>query len=113
MDENGCCLDSDRDGVIDCRDKCPKTPAGVKVDERGCWVISTVVLFDFDKADLKPEAAAELDQAYDILKDDDLKIEIQGHTCNMGPDAYNQKLQNAVPRPLKTIWLIKESMKAG
>jgi len=93
--------DSDGDGVTDDMDKCPKTPAGVTVDERGCWVISTVVLFDFDKADLKPMAMEELDKAYEILKDDELKIEIQGHACNMGPDDYNQDLSESRAQTVK------------
>src|SRR5256886_2238398 len=28
--------DSDQDGVVDSKDKCPDTPVGAKVDERGC-----------------------------------------------------------------------------
>ncbi len=36
VDENGCPLDGDGDGVPDYLDKCPDTPAGVKVDENGC-----------------------------------------------------------------------------
>src|SRR3989449_11068416 len=28
--------DSDQDGVVDSQDKCPDTPVGAKVDERGC-----------------------------------------------------------------------------
>ena len=28
--------DTDKDGVTDCRDKCPETPKGVAVDTRGC-----------------------------------------------------------------------------
>jgi len=36
VDRNGCPLDSDHDGVPDYLDKCPDTPAGVKVDEKGC-----------------------------------------------------------------------------
>ena len=31
-----CPLDSDRDGVLDKRDKCPGTPSGVAVDKHGC-----------------------------------------------------------------------------
>lgn len=34
--------DSDNDGVPDNKDACPNTPAGVKVDERGCEVKETV-----------------------------------------------------------------------
>jgi OmpA-OmpF porin, OOP family len=36
VDSNGCPLDSDHDGVPDYLDKCPDTPAGVKVDSNGC-----------------------------------------------------------------------------
>jgi OOP family OmpA-OmpF porin len=36
VDENGCPLDSDGDGVPDYLDKCPGTPAGVKVEKDGC-----------------------------------------------------------------------------
>jgi len=36
VDENGCCLDSDGDGVPDHKDKCPDTPKGTKVDANGC-----------------------------------------------------------------------------
>jgi outer membrane protein OmpA-like peptidoglycan-associated protein/opacity protein-like surface antigen len=36
VDKNGCPLDSDKDGVFDGLDKCPDTPAGVQVDAFGC-----------------------------------------------------------------------------
>ncbi|HYP67207.1 MAG TPA: OmpA family protein [Thiobacillaceae bacterium] len=36
VDANGCELDSDGDGVVDGLDKCPNTPAGRKVDANGC-----------------------------------------------------------------------------
>jgi OOP family OmpA-OmpF porin len=36
VDVKGCPLDSDRDGVYDYLDKCPGTPEGVKVDTDGC-----------------------------------------------------------------------------
>ncbi len=36
VDAVGCPLDSDKDGVPDYLDKCPGTPAGVTVDSRGC-----------------------------------------------------------------------------
>ena len=32
--------DSDGDGVVDSLDACPKTPPGVKVDERGCQIMA-------------------------------------------------------------------------
>jgi len=36
VDANGCPLDSDGDGVADYLDKCPNTPKGVSVDNNGC-----------------------------------------------------------------------------
>lgn len=36
VDADGCPIDSDKDGVADYLDKCPDTPAGVKVDAAGC-----------------------------------------------------------------------------
>lgn len=36
VDKDGCPLDSDGDGVIDSLDKCPGTPKGTKVDANGC-----------------------------------------------------------------------------
>ncbi len=36
VDATGCPLDSDGDGVPDYKDKCPNTPPGVKVDSAGC-----------------------------------------------------------------------------
>ncbi|MCX7743060.1 MAG: OmpA family protein [Flavobacteriales bacterium] len=51
------------------------------------------VFFDFDKSDLKPESTVELNRAIELLnKYPNLKIEIAGHTDNIGNDSYNQKL---------------------
>jgi OOP family OmpA-OmpF porin len=36
VDVDGCELDSDGDGVVDSKDQCPGTPAGAKVDTKGC-----------------------------------------------------------------------------
>ena len=44
VDMNGCPVDSDGDGVPDYKDKCANTPAGVKVDMSGCPVKDEVVL---------------------------------------------------------------------
>jgi len=40
VDKNGCALDSDKDGVADYKDKCADTPTGVKVTANGCPVDS-------------------------------------------------------------------------
>ncbi len=36
VDKKGCELDSDNDGVVDSKDMCPNTPQGVKVNSKGC-----------------------------------------------------------------------------
>lgn len=38
IDAFGCELDSDGDGVVDSKDSCPATQKGVKVDENGCAI---------------------------------------------------------------------------
>ena len=40
VDSDGCPIDSDKDGVPDYLDKCPGTPVGVKVDSDGCPIDS-------------------------------------------------------------------------
>ncbi|MDY0327326.1 MAG: OmpA family protein [Arcobacteraceae bacterium] len=42
VDKNGCCLDSDGDGVLDYKDKCPNTPKGIEVDADGCDIFRTL-----------------------------------------------------------------------
>jgi OOP family OmpA-OmpF porin len=44
------------------------------------------VLFDFDSAEIKSEANPMLDEAVSILKKNQaIKVEIDGHTDNVGP----------------------------
>ena len=93
VDETGCPLDSDGDGVADYLDKCPNTPKGATVNDVGCWAFEGVVLFDFDKSDIRPEAYTLLDKVVSMLKQDpDMEVEIQGHTDSIGTAAYNQGL---------------------
>ena len=86
-------MDSDGDGVTDDKDQCPNTPKGATVDARGCWTYAAVVLFDFDSAEVKTEAHPMLDEAVIILKKNPaIKVEVDGHTDNVGPAVYNMKL---------------------
>ena len=49
--------------------------------------------FDFDKAVLKPEGKAKLDDLVGKIKAINLEVIIAvGHTDSVGADAYNQKL---------------------
>lgn len=63
----------------------------VAIDEEEIQI--ETIHFDFDKYNVKKEAAYELDKIYDILKKYPImKLEIIGHTDNIGSAAYNQKL---------------------
>ena len=56
-------------------------------------IVLNGVQFDFDKAVIKDEYYPVLDAAASALqKHGDKKVMITGHTCSMGPEAYNQKL---------------------
>jgi OOP family OmpA-OmpF porin len=84
--------DSDGDGVYDDEDKCPGTPVGAKVNAMGCWTLDSV-LFDFDKAEIKPEGFPLLDEIVVILKKNPaMSVELAGHTDNVGTEAYNMDL---------------------
>jgi len=51
------------------------------------------VHFDFDRYSLRPEATRALDEAIKVLQENaDLRIEIEGHTCNIGTAEYNLAL---------------------
>jgi len=51
------------------------------------------VLFDFNKAELKPEALRQLDVVVQALREQPtLQTHITGHTDSIGSDAYNLKL---------------------
>ena len=60
---------------------------------RGLIVNVSDVLFDFNKANLKPGAREKLARVSGILlTTPGLKIDVEGHTDNVGSDGYNQHL---------------------
>ena len=85
-------LDADSDGVLDPLDKCPQTPQTADVDEKGCWA-TLDILFDFDSTEIRPRYHSALEVIIAVIKKNPgIKIEIQGHTDNTGPESYNQML---------------------
>ena len=85
--------DIDGDGVVDSKDACPGTPREVKVDERGCWSYPSKLLFDFDKAEIKPEYLSRLDEAKKVFDAHPyMTVVIVGHTDDVGADDYNMEL---------------------
>lgn len=109
VNEDGCELDTDGDGIVDGDDKCPtvyaKTPDGCPIAEAPqaepaplapaapAKLVLEDVNFDYDKATLRPEAHATLDQAAESLKAwGDGKVEVAGHTDSRGSERYNMSL---------------------
>ncbi len=85
--------DIDGDGVVDSKDACPGTPREVKVDERGCWSYPSKLLFDFDKAEIRPEYLSRLDEAKKVFDAHPyMTVMIVGHTDDVGADDYNMEL---------------------
>jgi OOP family OmpA-OmpF porin len=101
VDGKGCPLDSDGDGVPDTTDQCPQVagPAPTGCPEEAAEPVQEAllienILFDFDKADIKPTSQAVLDaRAVPLLKQNpDAKVTIVGHTDSTGDERYNEKL---------------------
>jgi outer membrane protein OmpA-like peptidoglycan-associated protein len=65
------------------------------------------VLFDFDKADIREDAAAALNEVADIIREHPGQpVRIDGHTDAKGSDAYNQRLSEDRARSVKE-WLAR------
>lgn len=69
-----------------------------KKDNKGKLIIPEItILYDYDKANIRPDAAIILDEFYGFLKDyfaeyPDQVLEMGSHTDSRGNDKYNQKL---------------------
>ncbi len=65
----------------------------VQKAEEGATAVLNNVFFDFNKWELKPESKAELDKLVKFMNDNEtLKIEVSGHTDNVGAKPFNQLL---------------------
>ena len=98
VDNKGCPRDDDRDGVVNYLDECPGTPAGVAVDTRGCPQAGETLLvlnninFAFDSSALDAPSRATLDEAAQLLRQQNVRVRVVGHTDSMGSTSYNQSL---------------------
>lgn len=69
------------------------------------------VLFDFNKADLRPAAQKTLHEAAGIIQDRAKgAVRIEGHTDSKGNDVYNQKLSEARAASVKAWFIDKEGL---
>lgn len=107
VDEDGCPPDSDGDGVADYKDKCPDTPKGAPVNSVGCWTIKGVN-FDYNKWDIKPEYYGQMDENVKVLENNPtFKIEIQGHTDSIASEEFNQLLSEKRAESAKEYFISK------
>lgn len=139
VDPLGCPLDSDGDGVPDYRDECPNTPAGAAVLPSGCALVGDRrmarrgeqadgagfvtgdragqlildgVTFEFDSARLTPEAQRLLDRVAETLQAyPDVRVDIEGHTDNLGTATYNLGLSERRAQSVRS-YLVSRGVEA-
>jgi outer membrane protein OmpA-like peptidoglycan-associated protein len=93
--------DLDQDKVPDEIDACPNTPPNTEVDSRGCVVIRQAIVlegitFQYNSAVIQPQSEQTLTGALQILRDNpNVRVEIGGHTDDMGKPDYNMRLSSA------------------
>ncbi|HEX3594378.1 MAG TPA: OmpA family protein [Polyangiaceae bacterium] len=106
QDDDGCPdLDNDKDQVPDIKDMCPNEAGSTTQEPLGCPTSSLVVVtdcevkitqqihFEFNKAKIRPESFPVLNAVVDALsKNPEIRIEVQGHTDNVGGATYNKRL---------------------
>lgn len=78
-----------------------------EVDE----VIELRINFDFDSAKIRGDMMPVLDEAAAMLKDADRPAVLEGHTCNIGPEAYNQSLSERRAASVKQ-YLVEQGVPA-
>ena len=71
------------------------------------------ILFDFDKAEIRPSAQPALKEVADLIREKAHgAVAIQGYTDALGADAYNQKLSERRAASVKTWLSTKEGLPA-
>jgi OOP family OmpA-OmpF porin len=86
-------------------------PAPAPVSEKVTFAADT--FFDFDKAVLKPDGKAKLDDLASKLQGMNLEVVIAvGHTDSVGSDAYNQKLSVRRAEAVKA-YLVSKGVEAN
>ena len=123
---DGCPLrDTDGDGILDPDDKCindPETRNGFE-DTDGCpdelpqavakfTGVIRGIYFDFGKDSIRKQSTTTLNEAARIFMEyPDLKVEISGHTDNVGKEDYNRDLSRRRAESVKT-YLVGRGVKA-
>jgi outer membrane protein OmpA-like peptidoglycan-associated protein len=122
-ENNGCPFeDADGDGVLDKDDQCPDV-AGTEANN-GCPEVtvevinqlneySKTILFDLNKATIRPESYDALDAIVDIMKEyPSADFHIAGHTDSSGSAAYNEKLSRERAASVRS-YLVTNGIEGG
>jgi OmpA-OmpF porin, OOP family len=81
--------------------------------DRDCHVAVYGIQFDFNKSTIRPDSEPVLQNVLGILSSrPGLKLEIQGHTDNVGDDDYNQRLSESRAASV-VAWLTGKGIAAG
>ncbi|MDB4926486.1 OmpA family protein [Mucilaginibacter sp.] len=123
--------DSDGDGVPDFFDKCPGTPAGVKVDGSGCplpvaaakpadvkvyiteedkKIVKEAIRnleFDFGKSTIRAHSFPSLSRVAQLLIDKNFSLKLAGHTDNVGSNDFNLRLSKNRAESVKAFLVSK------
>ena len=124
--------DDDGDGVANKFDKCPNTPAGVKVDGAGCplpemknetKVIEKIIVteedkkvvdeaiknleFDLGKATIRSTSHASLNRVASLLIEKNFSLKLAGHTDNTGSLQTNLRLSKERAESVKAYLVSK------
>ncbi|MCL4692129.1 MAG: OmpA family protein [Candidatus Hydrogenedentes bacterium] len=85
---------------------------GPEPEER-TMVLPSEVLFDLDKAVLKPEGKAAVDRAVAEFRKQNLDyVVIEGHTCDLGSAAYNMDLSQRRANAVRS-YMIEQGVDGG
>ena len=113
-DPAGCMCDKDLLPKEVCEPKVAAAPPAAAAKPTGDKItIAADALFDFDKATLRPEGKAKLDEVAAKAKAIKLEVIIAvGHTDRFGSDAYNQKLSEKRAAAVKA-YLVSKGVEAN
>ncbi len=92
--------DSDMDGVMDSKDKCPDSAKGSKVDADGCYValegdkeFTLNVKFQSGKSVIQPDSKGQIAELAAFLTSyPQTNTTVEGHTDSVGSAEYNKSL---------------------
>jgi len=73
-----------------------------------------LVQFDFDKADIKSVYKPQFDEIARVLKENpSISMTVEGHTCSIGTEEYNQDLSGRRANAVKNMFIQDYGISAG